>query len=75
MDKKRRALGDQGTTLEHRTQVNSGRNTKPAGGLAMKQPPAGYIGLVGIGFCHLEEDGVAAGIRNLREVWEVRTMI
>ncbi len=33
MDKKRRALRDQGTTLEHRTQVNSGRNTKPAGGL------------------------------------------
>jgi hypothetical protein len=28
----RGALRDQGTTLEHRTQVNRGRNTKPAGG-------------------------------------------
>ena len=34
MVKKRGALGDKGTTQEHRTQVNSGRNSKPAGGLA-----------------------------------------
>jgi hypothetical protein len=32
------------------------------------QPPAGYTGLVGISYLSLEEDGVAAKIRNLREV-------
>ena len=36
--------------------------------LVMKQPPAGYTGLVGIGCLYLEEDDEAAGIRNLREV-------
>jgi len=34
-----------------------------------KQPPAGYTGLIGIGDFFDEEDVVAAGIRNLREVW------
>jgi len=38
--------------------------------LVMKQPPAGYTGLVGIGCLYLEEDDEAAGIRNLREVWD-----
>jgi hypothetical protein len=40
---------------------------KTAGGLAPKQPPAGYTGLIRIGVFFLDEDVVAAGIRNLRE--------
>jgi hypothetical protein len=35
-----------------------------------KEPPAGYIGLIRIGYLCFEEDVVAAGIRNLREVWQ-----
>jgi len=34
----------------------------------MNQPPTGYTGLVGIGCLYLEEDDIAEGIRNLREV-------
>jgi hypothetical protein len=50
---------------------------KPEGGLttvglAPKQPPAGYKGLVGIGCLEFKEDVAAVGIRNLREVWRVR---
>ena len=42
-----------------------GETLTPAG---RTQPPAGYRGLVGIGYLDFEEDVVAVGIRNLTEI-------